>query len=386
MTQDKSLLAYYVNGAVREAIPIYPLYAVMFVEHGITPFSLSLLFVIWAVVGLVIEIPSGALADRFSRKWLVIVSGLLKAAAFITWYLAPGFTGYAAGFVIWGIGSSLRSGAWEALLYDLLKAADMEHKFTSHYGRITSFSTLGILLGELSGGFLIVYGYNVVLVVSAIIPIIATIPFLLWVREPEKSIEEQESYLQLLKAGILETRHNTPVRYLFMVTTFLLLTYGIYDEYIGPYLLEAGFDLATIAFLGAGILLATSAGEFAADRFEFFSSRGLLISMTIAALALLTSAALSSWWIPLLIAFYCFLFGMTSIQYKSRLQGSIEGQARATVTSVVALGESVGAIIWFLVFGYFAEISMSTATAFLAVATVVLCVVFHYLALRWRIS
>ena len=73
---NKALAAFYLNGGIREIIPIYPLYAIMFGEHGVSSFFLSVLFVIWCLTCIVVEVPSGALADRFSRKWLIVASPL----------------------------------------------------------------------------------------------------------------------------------------------------------------------------------------------------------------------------------------------------------------------------------------------------------------------
>jgi len=61
--KGKTLGAFYSAGGLRELIPIYPLYAIMFGAHGIGAFELSILFAIWATVGIVLEVPSGALAD-----------------------------------------------------------------------------------------------------------------------------------------------------------------------------------------------------------------------------------------------------------------------------------------------------------------------------------
>ena len=49
---------------------ICPFYAVMFVDYGLSGLEVSLLFAVWSWSGtcIALEVPSGALADRFSRK------------------------------------------------------------------------------------------------------------------------------------------------------------------------------------------------------------------------------------------------------------------------------------------------------------------------------
>ncbi|MEE9253971.1 MAG: hypothetical protein V3U43_03490, partial [Pseudomonadales bacterium] len=60
----------------RELIPIYPVYAVMMTESGITPLELSLLFIIWSGTVVLLEVPLGVLGDRMPRKLLVLLSQL----------------------------------------------------------------------------------------------------------------------------------------------------------------------------------------------------------------------------------------------------------------------------------------------------------------------
>ncbi|MCB1693667.1 MAG: MFS transporter, partial [Pseudomonadales bacterium] len=157
------LFAFYWNGCVRDIIPIYPLYAVMFIDHGVSPLGLSVLLALWATVAFVFEIPSGAWADRFSRKWLIVIGAVIKGAAFIAWWLRPDFFGFALGFFFWGFGSTLRSGAWEALLHDTLKSWGREQEFGRRYGQATGLATFGVVIADLAGGLLIVFGYDLVL-------------------------------------------------------------------------------------------------------------------------------------------------------------------------------------------------------------------------------
>ena len=114
---SKPILAFYINGGGWELIPIYPLYAVMFGAHGVSPIELSYLLVMCVGVGLICEVPSGALVDTFSRKWLIVSSSFLKGLAFLSWFLWQDFWGYALGFTFWGIGGSLRSGACKSNCY-----------------------------------------------------------------------------------------------------------------------------------------------------------------------------------------------------------------------------------------------------------------------------
>ena len=376
-SKSTTLAAFYIAGGLREIIPIYPLYAIMFGANGVSAFELSLLFVVWAIVGLITEVPSGAWADRYSRKWIVVASGVFKAAGFLTWYLWQDFPGYALGFIFWGFGSSLRSGAFEALLHDLLKKWDDTQSFTKHYGRISALATLSAMLGEILGGILIIYGYDFVLLVSMAIPLLASIPFVVWIKEtPKDALIAEKNYLLHLKEGIGESFQNKSIRFILATTTFLVVAHGVVDEYVSPIMYEKGFSLSMIAFLAVPMFLAEAAGEYLADEFDYLEFDHLLTLMILGSACLVPIFIGTGLLIPTLFTLYFFLFGLASTILASKLQDKISTDSRATVTSVVGFGDSLGAIIWFLVIGVAAEItSISTAVSFFTVLIMAACVI-----------
>src|SRR4051794_11376583 len=91
---------------------------------------------------MVAEVPAGALADRFSRRGALVAGGLLEAGGYLLWVASPGFAGFAAGFVVWGLGGALASGALEALLYDSLSAAGEAAAYPKVLGRVTAIGLL----------------------------------------------------------------------------------------------------------------------------------------------------------------------------------------------------------------------------------------------------
>lgn len=66
----------------------------------------------------VFQVPTGLLADAFSRRWAVAVGFGLVGAGFILEGLVPQFTAIAIAQVIWGIGATLSDGADDAWITD----------------------------------------------------------------------------------------------------------------------------------------------------------------------------------------------------------------------------------------------------------------------------
>src|SRR5919112_1927317 len=128
--------------ALSELVPYYPLYALLFLDTGLSTAQISALFAVWSVTGFVTEIPAGALADRWSRRGVIVLAGVLRAAGFVVWTAAPALGPFAIGFVLWGISSALVSGASEALVHDGLADVGAEDSFARVYGWMTAAELL----------------------------------------------------------------------------------------------------------------------------------------------------------------------------------------------------------------------------------------------------
>ncbi len=133
---------------------IYPVYLLLIQRQGYTYVQISVLLSVWAGASLLLELPSGILADLWSRKAIVALSMVLKAGGFLLWTLLPDFTGFLLGFIAWGAQEALTSGSSEALLFDALKIEGRESDFEAVAGAGEMASTVAIAAAMIAGGFL----------------------------------------------------------------------------------------------------------------------------------------------------------------------------------------------------------------------------------------
>ena len=63
--------------ALSELVPYYPLYALLFLDTGLSEAQISVLFALWSITAFVAEVPTGALADRWSRRGSLMLAGFL---------------------------------------------------------------------------------------------------------------------------------------------------------------------------------------------------------------------------------------------------------------------------------------------------------------------
>src|SRR5262245_51370259 len=81
---------------------------------GLGPLQLVLVGTVLEVTCFVAQVPTGVIADLYSRRLSVIVGYLLIGAGFLLQGFVPDFVAILAGNVIWGIGATCVDGAEEA--------------------------------------------------------------------------------------------------------------------------------------------------------------------------------------------------------------------------------------------------------------------------------
>ncbi|HEX6327230.1 MAG TPA: MFS transporter, partial [Jiangellaceae bacterium] len=247
----------YVYSFFDEFILLYPFYAVLFAETGLTTAEISSLFVIWSVTGVALEIPSGVLADLVSRRLLLVVGPLLSAVGFALWVFAPSYPAFAAGFVLWGVKGALESGAVEALVYEELDRHGAASRYATVRGRSRTAALVATALAMLAavpvfgaGGYQAVGVASVAACILAA-AVAATFPES---RDRTGGVEHEgfRTFAATLSSGVNEVRRRRPVLVAVLFLIAISAIWGALDEYVA--LLAADSGVAT-AMLPALILV-----------------------------------------------------------------------------------------------------------------------------------
>ena len=105
----------------------YPVFTILFLDYGLTLEQFALLNAAWAATIVLLEVPSGALADTVGRRNLLVFTGILMVLEMILMCFAPRgnpgllFALFLVNRVFSGAAEACASGADEAIAYDTLK-------------------------------------------------------------------------------------------------------------------------------------------------------------------------------------------------------------------------------------------------------------------------
>ncbi|MCX4702330.1 MFS transporter [Streptomyces sp. NBC_01373] len=366
-----------------ELVLLYPVYALLFADTGLSLWQISSLFALWSISGVLLEVPSGAWADAVSRRTLLWLAPLLTATGFTLWVTVPSYGAFALGFVLWGAGGALGSGALEALVYDELDRLGAADRYARVMGRARAAGLVAVMAAMgLAGPVFALGGYPAVGAASVLACLLAAATATRFPEHRVPRVSEDEGWTASLRAGLADARKDRSVRGALLLVPAVAAVWGALDEYTPLLIRDTGVADATVPHLLLLVWSVVTAGSLLAGAAERLGATGLAVLLAGAALALAAGAVLGT---PAGIALVALAFGgfqVAEILADVRLQHRIDSTGRATLTSVASLGTELATVT---VFGVYATLgtqaSHGTVFAMLAVPYLVTAAV---LAARGR--
>jgi MFS family permease len=182
-------------------------------------------------IGLVAEVPSGALADKFGRDKLVKLGQLLMGSGFIIQALGSSFLPFFVGQAVLMIGASFTSGADEALFFDKLKFDKNSVDWRRLVTRSSQLTIIGSLAAYVAGGYLHTINPRIPWILTGLCFLISVV--IIWqvkeIRSEKKKqtiSEEIKQYLQDIKIGFSQFRLPSLLLYVPIIVSVQGLFYA----------------------------------------------------------------------------------------------------------------------------------------------------------------
>jgi MFS family permease len=346
-----------------EFVLLYPVYALLFTDTGLSISEISSLFIIWSATGIVLEVPSGVWADAVSRRVLLAAGPLVGGAGFALWVLIPSYWAFAAGFVLWGIRGALQSGALEALVYEELDRLGAAERYARTMGRARTVGLVAVVTAMAAAGPVFAAGgYGPVGLVSVLACLgTAAVGMAFPEHRSRQRLDEGEEapgYAATLRAGLAEARTDRRVRAALLLVPAVTAIWGALDEYVPLLARDIPVSPGAVPLLVLLVWAGVTIGGLLAGVGQRMTARTSAAALAFAALALVAGAISG---IPagfVLVAAAFAVFQMASVVADARLQEKITGPSRATVTSLAGLGTELATVV---VYGAYAAASAMTS-------------------------
>lgn len=324
------------------------------------PLQLVLVGTALEVVCFVCQVPTGILADVYSRRLAVILGTFVVGAGFILQGSIPTFVAIVIGDALFGVGATLTDGAEQAWITDEVGVERVGHVFM----RSTQMSLLGGLVGALLSTVLASYRLNVPIVLGGVLYVALAIFLVFFMpergfqRKPRQEEHTWREFGNTFKNGL----HAVRVRPILITILFVGLFLGMYSEgfdrlstahFLINFAFPAFWGLTIVIWFGffkvAGTLLALAMAEIV-RRFADLNRPRLVTSLlfvfnTLMVITLFIFAMTGNFYLA--VAAYLAFTTVRSIDYPvytTWLTQNTEPGVRATVISLAGQVDALGQI------------------------------------------
>jgi MFS family permease len=130
-----------------------PIEKLFLTEIGFTPQTVGVMAAAYAAVVPLLEIVSGVLADRWSRRGVLVIGNAGAFASVLIGGLSTNVATYVVAAMLLGVYFAMQSGTFDAIVYDtVLEETGSSDRFESVVGRVRMAERVSLSLGALAGG------------------------------------------------------------------------------------------------------------------------------------------------------------------------------------------------------------------------------------------
>jgi len=352
------------------------LMAVYFIKSaGLGDFQLVILGTIFEITIFICEVPTGVVADVYSRKLSVTLAYLLTGVAFLITGLSTPFILLALGAVVWGVAETFLSGAREAWIADELTAVQPEISADQAFIGGNQFSLAGRFIGVWVAFAISFVSLRAALVVGAVgFIVLGVLYFVMASEHGFKRIPGQTHNLGDLKKTLVDgfnvIKSRGALVAVVLTTFFVGFSSEAMDRLWQKRFLDS-FDLPTVlnnsegiwALLQSGVMLGTIIVLAIVNRAKTQIPPLKLLGIILALVVSIAGGMIVFGFAPafpvVVIAFFAVRIARRALDplIKAWLNRRSESAVRATVLSFAGQAHSFGEIISGPVLGSISQIA-----------------------------
>jgi MFS family permease len=324
---------------------------------GMTLIEIGLLESIYHLTGLIFELPTGAIADVYGKKFTIILGRFLDIISCILMIISNSFLGFALAFILGSASRNLNSGAAEALVYDSLKGLGQEMKYKKIWGNLAFVMSIAQGIAVLLGGILADMTFLYAYILGGIIQIGAFITSFSF-NEPETNKEPHKGnpLLNQMITSVKVLKVRKVIFYLILFSALIGSLETTVFFYSQKYFSDLNYSKTIIAVICAlSSLLEAICSKYAYKFEQLLKFKGTLVSIAAINIFALSGLAFVK---SLSIIFFLLTSvsgGLAFTIFSDYINSAIPSEHRATILSFDSLCFSIFMICVFPLFGVLAE-------------------------------
>lgn len=373
-TAQKNIKKLYFIAACTGIVFYYALDKVFMQARGLSLTEMVVIEIIYSAIVVLTEVPSGALSDRWSRKYVLALNSLFFALNTIVWAVSHSFWLFVLGVVFGALHSTFQSGTNTSLLYDSLREMGRESQYARYLGKTRAITAIAFIFAAIVGGA-IGQRFGTEATFWCTLPFTISAGFTaLGIYEPRFHRSTGEiSYWKHINKTFNHLVVNPKIIHMAMILVAITIPALLFDEYAQLY-----FSFVGVSIFGLGVLAAVNGGidalfnTFAHSLARFRHDVLFSVCMATMGLGFIVAGTLSNTLgIPLLFIGASAFF-IVAILAESDINVRLASSIRATSESFFSLAEKLIYIPIALAFAWIGQhYSISVAFTWLGVAVLI---------------
>ena len=355
--------------------------ALALTDRGMDLFQISLLFGVYSLTTMAMELPFGGLADSIGRKPVFLAAVLASLVSLALFLSSSDFAVLALSFAFIGFGRALRSGTLDAWFVETFKAAAPNVDVQPALAKAQWANAMGLAVGAVLGGLLpdmlgaigLRHGisiYDVSYAASFVVMVGVLVYTMFAIAEDPRPLNRnalRQGFASvpsvIAEASLLALKHPTLSMLLAALALFLMATNPvevIWPTYAKP-MLDEDYANTVIGVLTASYFFAIAFGASLSPHISriFKRRHAVTLAAVFACLAVVQVALAMQGGIAGFVGvfvLYSILLGASETPASSILHRCVEDRQRSTMLSLRSLIQQLGGAIGLVMAGALAEI------------------------------
>ncbi|MBR9692359.1 MFS transporter [Candidatus Woesearchaeota archaeon] len=344
--------------ATRSGLFWLPVFTLFYIDFGMSYTQIMLLPLLTGGLQILLEVPSGILADLWGRKYVLFLGSALWTASFYFFLIANNMADILVSVALFGMALAFLSGTDSAMLYDTLKALKREKEYKKIAGKALAYQLGVMAICGLIGGPLTAHGgYSATLVAVLCVSSLTTFLAIFMVEPPHHKKSTDRHFFKHLKEATIFTTQHPRVRSLILYSGLLMGIMIISHKLLQPALINAGVSLTGLGPVYFIWLLIGAVGALKADAIEKFIGKkyALILIPAFMVLNFVPLVFYGGMGIIVILALSEFTWGFILPVVEDYINHYVASSHRATVLSLGGFMQSIAIFICAPLIGILAD-------------------------------
>lgn len=348
---------FYIYSFFRECVFWIPIITLFWQSNGLSLTQIMVLQSAYALAIVLLEIPTGTIADKVGRRASLIISTIFGLVAFSVYAISTNFWMFLVAEILCAFCNTFMSGADSALIYDSLKQAKKEDSFKKVRGNSKSLAYLGAAISSIIGGIVAsIYGMRITFWMS-VVAIFFMFLYSLNFVEPKIKAKSEESYQKHVFKSLKQLFKNKQLLFLVLFFSLVSLFARTSLWFYQPYMKEIGLPLVYFGIIWASFNLFAILGSKSAHKLESFlgEKKSLWLIIFLIVFTIISSSQIFLLFGILFILLQQFNRGFVSPVLEEYTHKHLESHNRATLMSIQSMIASLFFVILAPFYGWIAD-------------------------------